>query len=191
MTRRKLIKRRDEVRAIGCVIGLVVGVITLPFKILAAIVRAASRPKVPAAVPPRPAAALTLQPSTAPVVHHAEDEPDRDFEFPRLDDGPKIQGHSIYDFAAQVKLLKAQGDLVGAAKVLERIVQACEDHHRSTGLSLIPAYYRELAIVYRKAKRHGEEVDLLERYVTLRGARDMPDDYDARLAKARALRDRA
>lgn len=69
-------------------------------------------------------------------------------------------------------------------------MDATEKEAKETGLGVAPWYYEKLAVIYRKQKRYGEEVAILERF---EGQPKSPGALQKKLAerllKARQLRD--
>lgn len=68
----------------------------------------------------------------------------------------------------QVKELKRNGDHDSAIELLLKAVSATEKESREMGedWGVAPWYYEQLAIIYRKEKRYGDEVGILKRYLS-------------------------
>lgn len=103
-------------------------------------------------------------------------------------------GH-FTDAVDDIKQLKRDRDHEAAEELLlwcidytEAEAKHEEENGRLSG-RVAPAYYRHLAIVYRKDDRYEDEVELLERYVEV--SNDLGNDPDDglvdRLEKARSL----
>lgn len=70
-----------------------------------------------------------------------------------------------------------------AALLLEELIADLEA--RDADLPSWP--YGRLAFVYRRLRRHADEVELLERYISLQAQTEQAIRFNARLSKARAL----
>jgi hypothetical protein len=85
-------------------------------------------------------------------------------------------------------VLKRAGDDVALEKALLDLVQMTEAESRASGWGVAPAWYEELAILYRKRKDHRAEVAILERFASQCHAPGVkPPQLLERLDKARAL----
>lgn len=90
----------------------------------------------------------------------------------------------IRDFAA----LKKSGNFTELENLLLELVNATEAESAIDGLGVAPAYYNELAILYRKQKDYSKEISILERFAKQRHAGGvMPAKLLERLAKAKNL----
>lgn len=94
-----------------------------------------------------------------------------------------------------IKQLKRDRDHEAAEELLLWCIDYTEaeaeheaEHGRFAG-QVAPAYYRHLAIVYRKDDRYDDEVEILDRYaeVCREHGNDPDDDLVERLEKARSL----
>ena len=89
---------------------------------------------------------------------------------------------------ADVWRLKQAGDDEALEKALLDLVQMTETESRASGWGVAPAWYEELAILYRKRKDYLAEVAVLERFANQRHAPGVkPPQLLERLDKARAL----
>jgi hypothetical protein len=89
---------------------------------------------------------------------------------------------------ADVWQLKRAGDDEALEKALLDLVQMTETESRANGWGVAPAWYEELAILYRKRKDYLAEVAVLERFANQRHASGVkPPQLLERLDKARAL----
>jgi hypothetical protein len=89
---------------------------------------------------------------------------------------------------ADVWQLKRAGDDEALEKALLDLVQMTETESRASGWGIAPAWYEELAILYRKRKDYLAEVAVLERFANQRHAPGVkPPQLLERLDKARAL----
>jgi hypothetical protein len=90
-------------------------------------------------------------------------------------------------YVDKVKYLKQQEKLDEAETLLLQLVGETEEESRRASSGVAPWYYEQLAIIYRKQKRHADELAILERYEAQRKARGVgPDKLAARLEKVRA-----
>ena len=88
------------------------------------------------------------------------------------------------DIADRADELSRVGRDEEAAALLESFIAGLEAH----GADDLPAWpYGRLAFVYRRLRRHADEVDLLERYIARHGGEEQAVRFSARLSKARAL----
>ena len=72
--------------------------------------------------------------------------------------------------------------------MLVELVNATEAESAVNGLGVAPAYYSELAILYRKQKEYSKEVFILERFAKQKHASGvMPAKLLNRLKKAKEL----
>lgn len=100
------------------------------------------------------------------------------------------QGNHYTDFVDRVKLLTHEKKYEDAIQLLLTLVDATEKEAKKTGEGAAPWYYEKLSIIYRKQKRHGDEVTILERFERQPKAPGaLPKKLAERLVKARQLRD--
>jgi hypothetical protein len=100
-----------------------------------------------------------------------------------------VQDKHYTEYVDSVKALKRDGNLVDAEILLLKLVDATEAEARAMGGGVAPWYYEQLAIIYRKQKRHADEVSILERYETHeKGPGTGPDQLAHRLRTARVLK---
>lgn len=105
-----------------------------------------------------------------------------------------IDGRHYTKYVEDVKALKKAKDHDAAAALLLRLLDAVEDESRVAGPEwpLAPWYYEQLAIIHRQAKRYGDEVGVLERYIAQHNAKNEPPmtEIAQRLEKARSLKEK-
>lgn len=93
----------------------------------------------------------------------------------------------------EINQLKRDRDHEAAEELLLWCIDytEAEAEHGRVGGMVAPAYYRHLAIVYRKDDRYEDEVGILERYVEVsrEHGNDPDDGLVERLEKARSLAD--
>lgn len=88
-----------------------------------------------------------------------------------------------HGIAARADDLSRRGRDDEAACLLESFIAELE----ASGANLPSWPYGRLAFVYRRLRRHADEVELLERYISLQGDEEQAVRFSARLSKARAL----
>jgi len=83
-----------------------------------------------------------------------------------MDTGPGCyQGRHYTAYVDQVKDLKRKGDYARAERLLLELVNAVEAEAKANDWAVAPAYYEQLAIIYRKQKDSAKEIAILERYL--------------------------
>ena len=82
----------------------------------------------------------------------------------RIREAGSIDGKHFTSYVGQIKRLKREKKHQEAIELLLRICDATEAESKVSGLGVAPAYYEDLAIIYRKEKRFVDEVAILERY---------------------------
>ena len=93
----------------------------------------------------------------------------------------------VADLTREAGLLEEQGQQADAIALYERALAAAVIENAP-----MPSYLcGRLAMLYRQAGRHADEVDLLERYQLSQTSERERVRYDARLSKARALKQKA
>lgn len=103
-----------------------------------------------------------------------------------------IGGRHYSTYVEEIRSLKRTGDYSAAERLLLQCITAAEAESRSNSWSLAPAYYRELAIIYRKQGRFADEASLLERYEREALIHGAPSgELVERLAKVRVKLERA
>jgi len=109
-------------------------------------------------------------------------------------DPPKSgEGGHYTEYGERVKQLKAENRLDEAIDLLLKLVDQTEKEAKNhgKGMGVAPWYYEQLAVIYRKQKRYGDEVQILERYENQPKAPGVsPHKLAERLVKARQLRDK-
>ncbi len=98
--------------------------------------------------------------------------------------------HQISGSAAEqvriAELLRREGDLPGAVRLLEVTLEEC-----ASALPQLPGWLcGRLASLYRSQHRYDDEVRLLERYRESQTSDEARGRFDARLSKARAIAER-
>ena len=99
------------------------------------------------------------------------------------------RGRHYTTYIDEFKALKRSGDDESLEQLLLALVDATESESRTKASSgVAPAYYEELAILYRGRKDYAAEVAILERFKQQRHASGVkPPRLLERLEKARAL----
>ena len=103
-----------------------------------------------------------------------------------------VEGKHFTEHVERVKQLKRKGQHNKAIKLLQKLVTATEAESKDSGGSsgVAPWYYEQLALIYRKEKRYGDEVAILERYDRQPKAPGAtPAKLAKRLKRARSLQD--
>ena len=94
-------------------------------------------------------------------------------------------GFPFWKQVERIKELKRAGRTSELESLLLRCVDATETQNRRDKHGVAPAYYEELAILYRKERRLADEVAILERYERQRHAPGaLPAKLAARLVRA-------
>lgn len=104
-----------------------------------------------------------------------------------------IEGEHYTDYVDKVKCLKQQKKYNEAIDLLLKLVEEIENEAKTAGegWGVAPWYYEQLAIIYRKQGRYGEEVAILEQYERQPKAPGVgPQKLAERLEKARQLKNR-
>ncbi len=84
--------------------------------------------------------------------------------------------------------LKKSGNNTELEKLLLELVKATEAESAVNGMGVAPAYYNELAILYRKQKDFSKEVSILERFEKQKHTQGaIPGKLHERLEKAKEL----
>jgi hypothetical protein len=97
-------------------------------------------------------------------------------------------GRHFTTYVIDFEILKKNGNSTELEKLLYELVRATEAESSVKNWGVAPAYYSELAILYRKQKEYSKEVSILERYAKQKHAPGvMPKKLLARLEKAKAL----
>ena len=87
-----------------------------------------------------------------------------------------------------LKSLRKSGKVIELENLLLELVKATEAESAMDGMGVAPAYYSELAILYRKQKEYSKEISILERFAKQKHARGvMPAKLLERLEKAKEL----
>lgn len=84
----------------------------------------------------------------------------------RIKAAGSVESSYYTDHVERVKQLKREKRHPEAIELLLKLVDATENESKvaGEGWGVAPWYYEQLAIIYRKEKRYGEEVAILERY---------------------------
>lgn len=97
-------------------------------------------------------------------------------------------GRHFTTYVRDFEILKRSGEFSKLEELLLELVKATEDENAINGMGVAPAYYSELAILYRKQKEYSKEVSILERFAKQKHANGaMPAKLLERLEKAKAL----
>jgi len=75
-----------------------------------------------------------------------------------------VQGRHYVTFVDDVENLKRLGKFEEAEMLLLELINATEEEGKSRNWGVAPAYYEELAKLYRKNKNFTQEVAILERF---------------------------
>ena len=103
-----------------------------------------------------------------------------------------VEGVHFTEQVERIKDLKRSHRVSEAIALLLKCIDATEAEDRVNNWGVAPAYYEDLAILYRKEKRLSDEVAILERFQRQRkGPGVLPDKLAGRLIKARALLSRS
>ena len=103
-----------------------------------------------------------------------------------------VDGLHFTEHVETIKNLKRTQRTEEAIALLLKCVEATEAEDRIEGMGVAPGYYEHLAILYRKEKRFGDEVSILERYASQRKALGvLPSKLTDRLVKAKRLLSRS
>jgi hypothetical protein len=97
-----------------------------------------------------------------------------------------VRGRHYTEYFEEVKELRRSGREEEAESLLLELVEATEAEANSQGLGVAPAYYEQLAILYRSRGDGAREVSILERFAQQKHAPGaMPPRLLERLEKAR------
>ncbi len=84
--------------------------------------------------------------------------------FSHKDKPGKYKGQHFSTYVDEIDELKRAGNDEELERLLFALVDATEADSRANNWGVAPAYYEELAIMYRKRKDYASEVKILERY---------------------------
>lgn len=97
-------------------------------------------------------------------------------------------GRHFTTYVRDFEILKKNSSFVELEKLLIELVKATEAESAIDGMGVAPAYYSELAILYRKQKEYAKEVSILDRFAKQKHAPGvMPAKLLDRLNKAKEL----
>lgn len=97
-------------------------------------------------------------------------------------------GRHFTTYVRDFEILKKNGDFSELENLLIGLVKATEEESEINGMGVAPAYYSELAILYRKQKEYTKEISILERFAKQKHARGvMPAKLLERLDKAKQI----
>jgi hypothetical protein len=97
-------------------------------------------------------------------------------------------GRHFTTYVRDFENLKKSGAFSELEKLLIELVNATEAQSAADGMGVAPAYYSELAILYRKQKEYSKEISILERFAKQKHANGvMPAKLLDRLGKAKEL----
>jgi hypothetical protein len=98
------------------------------------------------------------------------------------------QGRHYSTYVQDIEVLKKNGNPQELESLLIELVNATETESKANGSGVAPAYYNELAILYRKQKDYSKEVSILERFAKQKHAPGAkPAKLLERLKKAKEL----
>ena len=75
-----------------------------------------------------------------------------------------LEGKHFTTYVPQIEALKREGKLAEAEHLLLKLVEATEADSVASNRGVAPAYYEELAKIYRKRKDYTSEIAVLERF---------------------------
>ncbi|HNQ69004.1 MAG TPA: hypothetical protein PKN32_11540 [Bacteroidales bacterium] len=80
-----------------------------------------------------------------------------------------VDGKHYTEYISEIKELKRQNKLDDAEKILLKIIKVLEEEAKIEGEDwfIAPAYFEELAIIYRKQDKISDEIKILEHYFKL------------------------
>jgi hypothetical protein len=108
-------------------------------------------------------------------------------EFPTVKPG-YYDGRHFTTYVRDFESLKKSGKVIELENLLLELVKATEEESAMDGMGVAPAYYSELAILYRKQKEYSKEISILERFAKQKHSRGvMPAKLLERLEKAKEL----
>ena len=97
-------------------------------------------------------------------------------------------GRHFTTYVRDCEILKKNNGFVELEKLLMELVKATEAESAIDGMGVAPAYYSELAILYRRQKEYAKEVSILDRFAKQKHASGvMPAKLLDRLNKAKEL----
>ena len=97
-------------------------------------------------------------------------------------------GRHFTTYVRDFETLKKNGNFLELENLLIELVKATEAESTVDGMGVAPAYYSELAILYRKQKEYAKEISILERFEKQKHARGvMPAKLLERLDKVKKL----
>ena len=97
-------------------------------------------------------------------------------------------GRHFTTWVRDFEILKKKNENLELEKLLIELVKATEEQSVEDGMGVAPAYYNELAILYRKQKDYSKEVSILERFAKQKHSPGvMPAKLLDRLEKATVL----
>jgi hypothetical protein len=96
-------------------------------------------------------------------------------------------GRHFTTYISDIENLKKSGTVSELEKLLIELVNATEaESEAKEGLGVAPAYYNELAMLYRKQKEYSKEISILERFAKqIHAYGAMPAKLLERLEKAK------
>ena len=80
-------------------------------------------------------------------------------------------GRHFTTYVRDFESLKKSGEFTKLENLLLELVKATEAESAVDGMGVAPAYYSELAILYRKQKEYSKEMSILERFAKQKHAR--------------------
>jgi hypothetical protein len=108
-------------------------------------------------------------------------------EYPVIKPG-YFNGRHFTTYVRDIESLKKSGEFTELENLLLELVKATEAESAVDCMGVAPAYYSELAILYRKQKEYSKEISILERFAKQKHARGvMPVKLLERLDKVKKL----
>ena len=97
-------------------------------------------------------------------------------------------GRHFTTYVRDFESLKKSGKFIELENLLLELVRATEAESAVNNMGVAPAYYSELALLYRKQKEYSKEISILERFAKQKHARGvMPAKLLERLGKVKEL----
>jgi hypothetical protein len=98
-------------------------------------------------------------------------------------------GSKLFSYAGKVQEVEREDRLEQRISSLLELVDATEEDSLFTGLGVIPAYYEQLAIIFRERKEYAKEIAILARYARQKHANgdSRQEILKKRLEKAKKL----
>lgn len=85
-------------------------------------------------------------------------------EYRKIRNVGNIDGKHYTEYVEHIKLLKREKKHNEAIELLNKLVGAVEKRAKIADWGVAPWYFEQLAIIFRKERRYGDEVKILEKY---------------------------